>query len=259
MATSAAVDNTKKPIALVVDDNQDIREFVKSLLVENFRVIEARNGFEGVEKAFRTIPDIIISDLVMPLKTGIELCQILKHDQKTSHIPIIILTGKSDENDEIAGLNTGADDYITKPFNPKTLQLKVSNIIQSRNKLHQRYKQDNLFSPKEIAVTSADEVFLEKVQNILDQHLTNPEFTSEVFSKHVAMSRMQLHRKMLAYTGLSTSNFIRSQRLKQATSILKSSQYTINEVAYMVGFSTPSYFIKCFKDIYGQTPLEYIN
>ncbi|OBX24998.1 signal transduction histidine kinase [Gelidibacter algens] len=259
MATSAAGDNTKKPIALVVDDNEDIREFIKSLLIADFRVIEAKNGFEGVEKAFKTIPDIIISDLVMPLKTGIELCQILKHDQKTSHIPIIILTGKSDENDEIAGLNTGADDYITKPFNPKTLQIKISNIIQSRNTLHQRYKQDNLFSPKEIAVTSADKIFLEKVQNILDQQLSNPEFTSEVFSKHVAMSRMQLHRKMLAYTGLSTSNFIRSQRLKQATSILKSSQYTINEVAYMVGFSTPSYFIKCFKEMYGQTPFEYTN
>ncbi|TXD83663.1 response regulator [Subsaximicrobium wynnwilliamsii] len=259
MASSNTAENTKKPIALVVDDNQDIRAFIKSLLVENFRVIEAKDGFEGIEKAFKTIPDIIISDLVMPLKTGIELCEILKHDEKTSHIPIIILTGKTDEKDEIVGLNTGADDYITKPFNPKTLQIKVGNIIQNKNKLHQRYKQDNLFSPKEIAVTSADQVFLEKVQTILDQHLSNPEFTSEVFSKHVGMSRMQLHRKMLAYTGLSTSNFIRSQRLKQATSILKSSQFTINEVAYMVGFSTPSYFIKCFKEMYRQTPAEYTN
>lgn len=257
-AVNTASENTKKPIALVVDDHQDIRAFVKSLLVENFRVIEAENGLEGIEKAFKIIPDIIISDLVMPIKTGIELCEILKHDEKTSHIPIIILTGKTDEKDEIKGLNTGADDYITKPFNPKALQIKVSNIIQSRNKIHQRYKQDNLFSPKEIAATSADEIFLEKVQKILDQHLSNPEFTSEVFSKHVGMSRMQLHRKMLAYTGLSTSNFIRSQRLKQATSVLKSSQHTINEVAYMVGFSTPSYFIKCFKEMYGQTPLEYL-
>ena len=108
-------------------------------------------------------------------------------------------------------------------------------------------------------MTSADEAFLKKVQNVFDQHLVNPEFNAEIFSKHVAMSRMQLHRKMLAYTGLSTSNFIRSQRLKQATTILKSSQYTINEVAYMVGFSTPSYFIKCFKETYGKTPLEYIS
>ena len=187
------------------------------------------------------------------------MCEILKQDEKTLHIPIIILTGKIDVMSEIVGLNTGADDYIKKPFNPKILHIKVNKIIQNRNKIHQRFKQDNLFSPKEIAVTSADKVFLDKVQLILDQHLSSPEFTSEVFSKHVGMSRMQLHRKILAYTGLSTSNFIRSQRLKQATSILRSSQYTINEVAYMVGFSTPSYFIKCFKEMYGQTPLEYAD
>ncbi len=259
MVKSNAIENTTKPIALVVDDNQDIREFIKSLLVDNFKIVEAKNGFEGVEKVFKIIPNIIISDVVMPLKTGIELCEILKNDEKTSHIPIIILTGKTDDITEIAGLKTGADDYIKKPFNPRMLQIRVNNIIQNRNKIHQRFKQNNLFSPKEIAVTSADEVFLEKVQKILDQYLSNPEFTSEVFSKHVGMSRMQLHRKMLAYTGLSTSHFIRSQRLKQATSILKSSEYTINEVAYMVGFSTPSYFIKCFKEMYGLTPLEYVN
>ena len=259
IAKSNVTENTAKSIALVVDDNQDIREFVKSLLIDNFKIVEAKNGREGVEKAFKIIPDIIISDVVMPLMTGIELCEILKSDDKTSHIPIIILTGKTDDITEIAGLKTGADDYIKKPFNPKTLQIRVNNIIQNRNKIHQRFKQDHLFSPKEIAATSADEVFLGKVQIILDQHLTNPEFTSEVFSKHVGMSRMQLHRKMLAYTGLSTSHFIRSQRLKQATSVLKSSQYTINEVAYMVGFSTPSYFIKCFKEMYGLTPLEYLN
>ena len=259
MATNRAAENTTKHIALVVDDNQDIREFIKSLLVDRFKIIEAKNGLEGIEKAFKIIPDIIISDVIMPFKTGIELCEILKNDEKTSHIPIIILTGKTDDLAEIEGLQTGADDYIKKPFNPRTLQIKVDNIIQNRSKIHQRFKQDNLFSPKEIAVTSADEIFLEKVQIILDQHLANPEFTSQVFSSHVGMSRMQLHRKMLAYTGLSTSHFIRSQRLKQAASILESSQCTINEVAYMVGFSTPSYFIKCFKEMYGLTPLEYFN
>ena len=252
-------ENTLKPIALIVDDSQDIRAFVKSLLSDDFKVIEAKNGIEGIEKAFKVIPDIIISDIIMPLKTGIELCEILKNNEKTSHIPIIILTGKTDDITEIAGLKTGADDYIRKPFNPRTLQIKVHNIIENRNKIHQRFKQDNIFSPKEIALTSADEVFLEKVQLILDQHLSNPGLTSAVFSKHVGMSRMQLHRKMLAYTGLSTSTFIRSQRLKQAAFILKSSQHTINEVGYMVGFSTPSYFIKCFKEMYGLTPLEYVN
>ncbi|WP_299398998.1 two-component regulator propeller domain-containing protein [uncultured Gelidibacter sp.] len=250
-------DKGEKPIALVVDDHRDIRKFIKSLLIQEFKVVEAKNGYEGVNKALKIIPDIIISDVMMPVRNGFELCEILKKDEKTSHIPIILLTGKTEESEEIAGLNTGADDYITKPFNPIALQIKVRNIIKNRNKRHKRYQQDNHFKPKEIAVTSADEVFLQKVQQVLDQHLNDPEFNAESFSKHVGMSRMQLHRKMLAYTGLSTSNFIRLQRLKQAASILQSSQYTINEVAYMVGFSTPSYFIKCFKETYGKTPSEY--
>ncbi|MBO3099159.1 hybrid sensor histidine kinase/response regulator transcription factor [Gelidibacter pelagius] len=248
-----------KPIALVVDDNQDIRNFIKSLLTADFRVIKAKNGSEGIEKAFKHIPDIIISDVVMPIKTGFELCKTLKQDDRTSHIPIIMLTGKTDETNEIIGLATGADDYITKPFNPRTFQIKIHNIIENRKKLHKRYQQDNLFRPQEIAVTSADEVFLKKVQKILDQNLSDPEFNADTFSKQVGMSRMQLHRKMLAYTGLSTSNFIRSQRLKQATLILQASEYSINEVAYMVGFNTPSYFIKCFKKLYGETPNEYLK
>ncbi len=256
---SNTADHNLKPIALIVDDNQDVRKFIKSLLIDDFKVIEAKNGIEGIEKALKTIPDIIISDVVMPAKNGFELCENLKHDDTTSHIPIILLTGKTDVKDEITGLNIGADDYITKPFNPRTLQIKVNNIIETRNKIHRRYQQDNMFRPKEIAVTSADEVFLKKVQAILDDELSNPDFNAEAFSKHVGMSRMQLHRKMLAYTGLSTSNFIRSQRLTQAMTVLQSSEYTINEVAYMVGFSTPSYFIKCFKDMYGQTPFEYIK
>ena len=258
IASKNTVANTK-PIALVVDDNQDIRNFVKSLLKEDFRVIKAKNGDEGIEKAFKRIPDVIISDVVMPIKNGFELCKTLKQDDRTSHIPIIMLTGKTDETDEIMGLDTGADDYITKPFNPRTLQIKIHNIIENRKKLHKRYQQDNLFKPQEIAVTSADEAFLKKVQKILDQHLSDPEFNADTFSKQVGMSRMQLHRKMMAYTGLSTSSFIRSQRLKQATVILQSSDYSINEVGYMIGFNTPSYFIKCFKELYGQTPNEYLK
>ncbi|WP_454245289.1 hybrid sensor histidine kinase/response regulator transcription factor [Psychroflexus sp. MBR-150] len=259
LPTNNLPQNSSKPIALVVDNNQDIRQFVKSLLIDDFKVIEAKNGIEGIEKAFKTIPDIIVSDVMMPLKNGLELCEILKHDEKTSHIPIILLTGKTGDINEIEGLNTGADDYITKPFNPKTLQIKVNNIIEGRRKLRERYKKDIVFKPKDMATTPADEMFLKKVQNILDQYVSNPDFNAEFFSKQVGMSRMQLHRKLLAFTGLNTTAFIRSQRLKQAIQILKSSNYTVNEVAYMVGFNTPSYFIKCFKEMYGQTPLEYIK
>ena len=160
------LENTIKPIALVVDNNKDMRNFIKSLLIENYKVIEAKNGFEGIEKAFKTIPDIVISDVMMPIKNGFELCATLKKDEKTSHIPIILLTAKTGEENEIIGLNTGADDYITKPFNPKKLTVRIQKLIELRKKLRSRYKQDIDLSPKDIAITSTDEKFLNRVQTL---------------------------------------------------------------------------------------------
>jgi YesN/AraC family two-component response regulator len=222
-------------------------------------VLTSKDGKEGIEMALKHIPDIILSDVMMPLVNGVELCHVLKNSEWTSHIPIILLTAKSGDFNEISGLQSGADDYITKPFNPKTLQVKINNIIESRRTLQERYKKDVIFKPKDIAITPSDEVFLGKVKKVLDKHLNNPDFNSEFFSKEIGMSRMQLHRKLLVYTGLNTSAFIRSQRLIQAIQILKTSNLTVNEVAYMVGFNTPSYFMKCFKETYGKTPTEYIN
>ena len=253
------LENTIKPIALVVDNDKDMRNFIKSLLIENYKVIEAKNGFEGIEKAFKTIPDIVISDVMMPIKNGFELCATLKKDEKTSHIPIILLTAKTGEENEIIGLNTGADDYITKPFNPKKLTVRIQKLIELRKKLRSRYKQDIDLSPKDIAITSTDEKFLNRVQTLFYSYLTDPTFNAENFSKRVGMSRMQLHRKLIAITGLSTTAFIRSQRLKIAVQLLKTSDATVTEVAYASGFNTVSYFIKCFKEVHGKTPSEYTS
>ena len=250
-------ENTIKPIALIVDNNKDIRTFIKSLLIENYKIIEAKNGLEGIEKAIKTIPDIIISDIMMPIKNGIELCETLKKDEKTSHIPIILLTAKTGEENEIIGLSTGADAYITKPFNPKKLTIRVQKLIELRKKLSSRYKQDLDLTPKDIAITSTDEKFLTRVEKVLNSNLTDPSFNAESFSKLIGMSRMQLHRKLTAITGLSTTAFIRSQRLKVAIQLLKNSDATIAEIAYASGFNTASYFIKCFKEAYGKTPTEY--
>jgi ligand-binding sensor domain-containing protein/signal transduction histidine kinase/DNA-binding response OmpR family regulator len=252
-------ENANQPIALVVDNNKDMRKFIKSLLIENYKVIEAKNGLEGIEKAIKTIPDIIISDIMMPIKNGIELCEALKQDEKTSHIPIILITAKTGEENEIIGLNTGADDYITKPFNPKKLTIRVQKLIELRKKLRARYKQDLDLSPNDIAITSTDEKFLNRIQILFNAHLTDPSFNAESFSKNVGMSRMQLHRKLIAITGLSTTAFIRSQRLKIAVQLLKSSDATIAEVAYASGFNTVSYFIKCFRELYGKTPSEFAS
>lgn len=247
------------PILLVVEDNADVRDFIKAEFGKSYRILQAENGKSGVQIALKEIPDVIISDVKMPLEDGIWLCNTLKTDERTSHIPIVLLTASTARKNELEGLKAGADDYVTKPFKIKILEKRVANLISSRKLLRERYVQEGFITPKEIAITPADEAFLTRVQNIIDEHLADPAFNTAQFSRFIGMSRMQLHRKLMAYTGLSTSAFIRSQRLKQAVHILKTSDATINEVAYTVGFNTPSYFIKCFKETYKKTPTDYLQ
>lgn len=252
-------DKGELPILLLVEDHKEVREFIKSVWKNKFRLVEANNGRSGIEKALETVPDLIITDVRMPVCDGIELCNTLKTDERTSHVPIILLTAGVGEEQELRGLRSGADDFITKPFKLPILQAKVENLIASRKTLRNRYSQEIVLKAKDIAVTPTDTLFFERVQKVLDEQLSNPDFSVESFCKSVGMSRMQLHRKLMAFTGLSTSAFIRSQRLKQAVYILKTSDATINEVAYTVGFNTPSYFIKCFKETYKKTPMEYLK
>lgn len=254
-------DDSKKehPILLIVEDHQEVRTFIKLALQKKYRILEAENGKTGMEIALSQIPDIILSDIRMPFKNGIELCNVLKTDERTSHIPIILLTASVGEEDELKGLTSGADDFVRKPFKINILVQRIANLVAIRRSLRDRYSQELILKPKDISITPGDEIFLDKIQSILDEHLSDPEFNSEAFSKKAKMSRMQLHRKLLAYTGLSTSAFIRSQRLKQALQLLKTSHLTINEVAYSVGFNTPSYFMKCFKETFKKTPSEYLQ
>lgn len=247
------------PLLLIVEDNTEIRKFIVSLFDEKCRILEAVNGLEGIKLATNEVPDLIISDIMMPEKDGIALCNTLKKDVRTSHIPIILLTAKVGEENELKGLQNKADDYITKPFNADILIQKVYNAITSRKELQQRYSQHLYLRPKDIAVSSYDEEFLEEIQQIIDTKITDPEFKTEDFARELNLSRMQLHRKLKALTGLSTTEFIRSQRLKTAASLLRSADLTISEIAYTVGFNTPSYFIKCFKEVYHCTPNEYIS
>ncbi len=242
---------------LVVEDNAEIRAYLTSLFSENYELIAAADGLEGMRIAIAQIPDLIISDIMMPKKDGVELCNTLKLDKRTSHIPIILLTAKSGDHSELEGLKNKADDYIVKPFNPDILHQKVTNLIASRRALRERYSQHVFLKPKDIAISSPDELFLENVQLVLDEFIDNPEFNAEKFASSMQMSRMQLHRKIKALTALSTTEFIRSQRLKSALKLLSNSGLTVNEIAFSVGFNTPSYFIKCFKETYGVTPSEY--
>ncbi|NNE75800.1 MAG: response regulator, partial [Pricia sp.] len=247
-------DQQNLPLLLIVEDHKEVREFLKSVWGKKYRLEEAKNGKEGMEKALEIVPDLVITDIRMPICDGIELCNLLKTDERTSHIPIILLTAGTDEEQELKGLRSGADDFVTKPFNLRILETRVENLIKSRKRLRNRYSQEMMLQAKDIAVTPTDEIFLKRLQKVLDEQLANSEFNAAIFCKALGMSRMQLHRKLQAYTGLSTTEFIRSQRLKQAITILETSNVTVNEVAYTVGFNTPSYFIKCFKEAYDKTP-----
>ncbi len=249
----------ENPILLIVDDNADIRAYVSNLFKNTYSILKAKNGQEGITLGIEYVPDIIISDVMMPVKNGIDLCNTLKFDERTSHIPIIILTAKAGEENEIEGVKTGADDYITKPFNEELLKIRVQKLTESRKKLQQRYSQEVILKPKDIAITSIDELFLKRIQIVLDNELIESSFNIKEFSKAVGMSRMQLHRKLKALTGLSATEFIRSQRLKLAAQLLKTSEINVSQVGYSVGFNDHAYFSKCFKDSYHCTPTEYIK
>jgi len=255
-ATIPKKSNQDLPLILLVEDNIPLLNFMVSLLEDKYKVITSKDGEAGIKMALDKIPDLIITDLMMPKKNGIALCNQLKIDEKTSHIPIIMLTGKTDLENEIAGLQSGAEEYVTKPFNPKTFQIRIDNILTTRNKLREHYNKENVFKPKDIAFTSTDEKFLIKVEGILNTHLQDSNFSAEKFSNLLGMSRMQLHRKLIALTGQSTTAFIRLERLKQAQKLLQKSGITVAEVAYTTGFNTPSYFIKCYKNTFGKTPMS---
>ncbi|WP_418603997.1 hybrid sensor histidine kinase/response regulator transcription factor [Hwangdonia sp.] len=252
-------ESSEKPVLLIVEDDKNVRQYIESILKSNYKILKAANGKIGIKKALETIPDIIISDIMMPITNGIELCKTLKNNMLTSHIPIILLTAKVGEENELKGLEAGADDFITKPFKSKILIKRIENLIELRKSLQSRYSQHNISKNKDIATTTFDEDFLNKIESVLNEHLSNPEFNAAKFSKLMLVSRMQLHRKLVALTGLTTTAFIRSQRLKMAVSLLQKSDYTISEIAYQVGFNTPSYFIKCFKKAYHCTPNDYLQ
>jgi signal transduction histidine kinase/DNA-binding response OmpR family regulator/ligand-binding sensor domain-containing protein len=251
--------DNEKPLLLIVEDDEDIRTFVKSIFKADYKIVETQDGEVGIKKALQHIPDVIVSDVMMPKVDGIELCNTLKEDFKTSHIPIILLTAKSGDHNEIEGLKTGADAYITKPFNSEKLKIRVEKLIATRKKLQAYYGKNNALDFHNLKVSKTDEQFFNNLQEAIKEDLVQTDFTSEKLSKLMYMSRMQLHRKLKALLGLSTSEFIRNERLKLAISLLEKSDSTISEIAYQTGFNAPTYFMKCFKEVYHCTPTEYLE
>ncbi len=245
------------PLLLIVEDNPDLRTVLNETFKKTYRIVMAKDGEVGMKKAIEQVPDLILSDVMMPKKNGVELTKALKNHELTSHIPIILLTAKAGDENELQGIDSGADDYVTKPFNNALLKSKMNNLLSIREKMRLRYSQEVILKPRDIAVTPTDEILLKRIQSVLDTYLIESSFTTEDFAKELGYSRMQLHRKLKALTGLSATEFIRSQRLKLAAQLLKDSDSTISEICYQAGFNNLSYFAKCFKEAYGVSPSSY--
>jgi len=245
------------PIVLIVEDNRDMRSYMQDCLASDYRVIEAVDGEDGLHRAIDKIPDLIISDVMMPKMDGFELCGRLKSDERTSHIPIILLTARASAESKIKGLELGADDYLIKPFDRTELLVRAKNLTEQRRKLREKFSRDIFLHPSEIAVSSYDQRFLRRAMEIIEQHLSNPDFDITTLTREVGMSRMQLHRKLLALTNKSANNFIRSLRLKRAAELLRQHYGNVAQIAYEVGFNNPSYFAECFRKQFGKLPSEY--
>lgn len=248
-----------RKIMLLVDDNPDVRYFIKSHFVSNYQVLEAENGLEGWNIALKTIPDIIISDVMMPDMDGFEFCRKIRKDERTSHIPIILVTALGSREHEIEGLSHGADDYITKPFDLVILQTKIENILQVRQSLRQKYTSEMMLQPKNIILSSPDERFLQKAIEVIEAHMADPDLDIEKFASEIGVSRMQLYRKLDALTEMTVKEFVRSIRLKRAAQMLVQKKLNISEVAYAVGFRDLSHFRKCFKQEFGMSASDYVE
>ncbi|MGD1944691.1 MAG: ATP-binding protein [Croceivirga sp.] len=249
---------TSEKVVLLVEDNPDLSNHMRSLLEHTFQVKQSINGKIGITDALQFIPDIIITDLMMPEADGVEVCQTLKADEKTSHIPIIMLTAKADRDTKLDGLKTGADDFMTKPFDNEELKVRVQNLIDQREKLREKYEQTLRLAPSKIRVKSPEEAFIKKALEIIDENLSNSAFTVEAFQQEMGMSRMQLHRKLKALTHFYASEFISDIRLQRAVDLLADKSLTVSEVAYSCGFNSVSYFTQCFTQKFGASPSKHL-
>ena len=255
-AEEVHVDHTL-PLLLIVEDNADLRKHMRSYMAKSYRIVEAVNGEAGIQLAVDSIPDILITDVMMPRIDGFEVCRRLKADERTSHIPIILLTAKAGSDQKLEGLETGADDYITKPFDSQELLARAKNLIEQRRKLREIFRREGSFRLQEFAVTSTDERFLKRAFETVQQHLSEQGFKTETFARQMFMSRMQLHRKIRALTDLSPGEFVRRVRMERASQLLKHHAGTVAEIGYQVGYEDSSRFAEAFRIQFGVLPSEF--
>jgi len=248
-------------LMLVVEDNKEINEYIRDSFIGSFDVLAAWNGKEGLDIAVAKIPDIIISDIMMPEMDGMELCKRLKEDVRTCHIPIILLTAKDTLQDKAQGYNVGADSYLTKPFSGNLLRSRVNNLLETRKRIATLFSTAMVskHSMVQDAISRLDNEFIEKLTLFIEDHLEIEQLNISLIGDELNMSHSSLYRKIKSLTGLSVNEFIRKIRMRNAEKLLLSCKYSINEIIYKVGINTPSYFRQCFKEEFGVTPTDYLK
>jgi DNA-binding response OmpR family regulator/nitrogen-specific signal transduction histidine kinase len=252
--------NKSDEIILIVEDHEDLKNYLDEFLSKSYTVITARNGKEGLEIALNERIDLILSDLMMPDMDGMEFCKHIKNDERTSHIPFIMLTARESTDSQLAGLESGSDDYIIKPFHDSILITKIKNTLNFRKELREKFRGDLNIIPEGIKLANRDQDFLKKIIQLVESDISNSEFDKEDFYRQIGMSRTQVYRKLNSLTNQSVNEFIRNIRLKKAAEILKCSKnISISELAYTVGFSNPNYFTRVFREHFGVTPTQYCN
>jgi CheY-like chemotaxis protein len=242
---------------LIVDDDYEIRYFIKNVLNEKYTIVECSNGSEAYDKIMETVPDLIISDIVMPGMNGIDLCKKIKSDVRTSHIPIVLLTGRTADPQRLQGYEAGADAYINKPFNTVELTLRVRNLLETLHNQRKRYPQDIFQTPRQITTNSTDEIFLHRVIKYVEDNIDDPSLDIAGLASELNMSSSNLYRKVKSITGMSSIDFVINHKMKFAAHLLLSGTYSVKEVAYMVGFTDARYFSTRFKKYFSCTPTEY--
>ena len=257
ISTEGEVAEADCPTVLVIDDNADIRTYVKSLLSKDYRVLDAADGATGIRLAMKYVPDVIVSDVMMPGMDGVECCRRLKSELQTSHIPVILLTACSLDEQRIQGYDGGADSYISKPFNSQLLLSRVRNLIANRRQLKQFFG-DNQTIEKE-TISDLDKDFVSRFKSLIEAKMKDPDLNVEDLGRDMGMSRVQLYRKLKSLTNYSPNELLRQMRLKRAASLLASSEMTVAEIAYEVGFSSPSSFTKCYKEQFGESPTDFLK
>lgn len=243
-----------KPRVLVIDDNADIRAYATALLGDEYDVMEASDGSEGLKKAVREVPDVVVCDVMMSGMDGLECCKRLKADSLTCHIPVILLTAKTLDEHRAEGYAYGADAYLTKPFNGNVLKARIKNLITNRKLMKIVFGNDAQQEPMEAVAQSAESLFVEKFRTIIQGNLGNSDLNVETISHEMGISRAQLYRKIKSITGISPNDIIREARMKRADRLLETTDKSVSEIAYEVGFSSPSYFTKCYREFFGRTP-----